>query len=160
MVLLAPGNSFCYWICHILHTCNDCQRTRNGGLCNNFQIYCKTVEIVCKVRHFMHGNMLLSIIHSRLRNKCSDLKIDLFLNHLSDHDIYSHCKIPETSNHYVCQLNNFQQRMFTIIPRHSATASFNCNILLFGNSAFTYSENITIVNAVHNFIRNSKRFTP
>ena len=43
--------------------------------------FCKIVEIVCKVRHFMHGNMLLSIIHSRLRNKCNDLKIDLFLNH-------------------------------------------------------------------------------
>jgi len=35
----------------------------------------------------------------------------------------------------------------------------NCYILLFGNSAFTYSENITIVNAVHHYIKNSNRFT-
>jgi len=122
--------------------------------------FCKIVEIVCKVRHFMHGNMLLSIIHSRLRNKCNDLKNRFVFKPLYDHDIYPHCNIPQTSNHYVCPLNNLQQRTFTIIPRHSATASFNCNILLFGNSAFTYSENITIVNAVHNFIKNSKRFTP
>jgi len=30
---------------------------------------------------------------------------------------------------------------------------------LFGNSSITYSENITIVNAVHIYIKNSKRFT-
>ena len=41
--------------------------------------------------HFMLGNKLLSIIHAPLRNNCSDLKRDLFLNHLSDHDICSHC---------------------------------------------------------------------
>ena len=46
--------------------------------------------------HVMHGNRLLSIIHARLRNNCSDLK-RFVLNHLSDHDICSHCKIPEDS---------------------------------------------------------------
>ena len=35
----------------------------------------------------------------------------------------------------------------------------NCNILLFGNSSFTFSKHIIIVNAVHNHINNSKRFT-
>ena len=35
----------------------------------------------------------------------------------------------------------------------------NWNILLFGNSVFTFSESITVVNAVHSFIKNSKHFT-
>ena len=56
--------------------------------------------------HVMHGYRLLSNIHSWLRNNCSDLKRDLFLNHLSDHDICLHCNIPETSDHYFFPLWN------------------------------------------------------
>ena len=62
--------------------------------------------------HGMLGNKLLSIIHALFRNNCSDLKRDLFLNHFFDHDICSHCKIPETSDQFIL-----------IIPRHSASAS-------------------------------------
>jgi len=34
----------------------------------------------------------------------------------------------------------------------------NCKTLLFGNENLTHDENITIVNAVHSYIRNTKRF--
>ena len=108
----------------------------------------------------MHGNRLLSIIHARLRNNCSDLKRDLFLNHLSDHDICSHCNIPETSDHYFTHCTIYSNERLQLFLDTRRLHPLNCNILLFGNSAFTYSENITIVNAVHNFIKNSKRFTP
>jgi len=64
------------------------------------------------VPHGMLGHRLLSIIHALLRNDVSDLKRDLFLNHLSDHDICSHCKIPETSDQFIL-----------IIPRQKASAS-------------------------------------
>jgi len=32
--------------------------------------------------HFLHGPRPLSVIHSRLRNNCSDLKFDLYNNHV------------------------------------------------------------------------------
>ena len=102
------------------------------------------------VPHFMHGNRLQSIIHARLRNNCSDLIRVMLLNHLSDHDICSHCNIPETSDDHF-----FHCPIYSIERLHP----LNLNILLFGDSQFTYSENITIVNAVYNYIKSSKRFT-
>ena len=109
--------------------------------------------------NFMHGHRLLSIIHARLRNDCSNLKRDLFLNHLSDHDICSHCNIPETSDHYFFHCPIYSNERLQLFRDTRSLHPLNCNILLFGNSSFTYSKHIIIVNAVHNYIKNSKRFT-
>ena len=48
-------------------------------------------------------------------------------------------------------------RVNTLI--HTRTEILPIVSRLFGNSSITYSENITIVNAVHIYIKNSKRFT-
>jgi len=73
--------------------------------------------------------------------------------------MHAHIVIPETSDHYFfhCPIySNARLQLFRDIRR---LHPLNCNILLFGNSAVKYSENITIVNAVHNYIKNLKRFT-
>ena len=83
----------------------------------------------------------------------------MLLNHLSDHDICSHCNIPETSDDYFFHCPIYSNERLQLFRDTRSLHPLNCNILLFGNSSFTYSENITIVNAVHNYIKNSKRFT-
>jgi len=89
---------------------------------------------------------LLSIIHARLRNDCSDLKRDLFLNHLSDHYICSHCIFLRLQTIFHCTMySNERLQLFRDTRRLHPS---NCNILLFGNSTLTYSENINIINAV------------
>ena len=88
--------------------------------------------------HVMHGNRLLSIIHARLRNNCSDLKRDLCLNHLSDHDICLHCNIPETSDHSFFHCPIYSNERLQLFRDTRRLHPFNCNILLFGNSAIVF----------------------
>jgi len=90
----------------------------------------------------MHGNRLLSFIHARLRNDCSDLKRDLFLN-ICLIMIYAHVMFLKLQT-IILSIIQFTATNVTITSRH-----LNCNILLFGNSSLKYSENITIVNAVY-----------
>ena len=78
--------------------------------------------------HFMHGNRLLSISHARLRNKCSCLKRDLFLNHLSDHDICSHCIFLKLQTIFHCTIySNERLQLFRDTRRLHPS---NCNIFL------------------------------
>ena len=56
-----------------------------------------TVLADCQVpSFFVKGERKSSIIHTRIRNNCSDLKFDLFQNHLTDNTIFS-CGIDENA---------------------------------------------------------------
>jgi len=50
--------------------------------------------------HFLHGDRLLSSLHARMRNNCSNLKCDLFVNHLSETYLCEYCNVPENANHF------------------------------------------------------------
>ena len=72
---------------------------------------------------------------------------------MSDHDICSHCDIPESSDHYFFHCTIYSNERLQLFRDSRCLHPLNCNILLFGNSAFTHSENITIVSAVYTFIK-------
>jgi len=57
--------------------------------------------------YFLHGHSFPSAIHARLWNTYSDLNDDLFQNHVSDHNICTHCLVPETSEHYFVHCNKY-----------------------------------------------------
>ena len=50
--------------------------------------------------YFVKGNRKLSILHARIRNNCSDLKSDLFRNHLSADSSCSCGNDNEDASHY------------------------------------------------------------
>ena len=54
--------------------------------------------------HFLHGARLLSSLHARMRNNCSNLKCNLFVNHLSETNLCEYCNIPENAYHYFFSL--------------------------------------------------------
>ena len=49
--------------------------------------------------HYLHGSRLLSVIHARLRNNCSDLKHDLFNNYVTTSDKCQNCNEIEKAEH-------------------------------------------------------------
>ena len=53
----------------------------------------------------LHGDRLLSPLHTRMRNNCSKLKCDLFVNHLSETSLCVYCNVPENANHYFFHCN-------------------------------------------------------
>ena len=58
--------------------------------------------------YFSYGTRYLSVIHARLRNNCSDLKIDLFLNHISCDNSCDFCNQCEDAEHYLFKYSRYR----------------------------------------------------
>jgi len=80
--------------------------------------------------HFLYGDRLLSSLHALMRNNCSNLRCDLFVNHLSETNMCVYCNVPENADHYLShctQYTNERLHMF-----HSSTRGLhplNCQLL-------------------------------
>ena len=108
--------------------------------------------------HFLYGTRFLSTVHTRLRNNCSNLKNDLYNNHISNTDRCDYCNSTENAEHYFFQCNKYTDQRYNLF---SATRNFhplNTNKLLFGDNNLSLEQNIVIVEAVHQYIRSTKRF--
>ena len=58
-------------------------------------------------KYYLAGDRKLSILHTRIKKNCSDLKFDLFSNGLSAHATCS-CGYPiEDAEHYLFRCNNY-----------------------------------------------------
>lgn len=109
-------------------------------------------------QHFLHGSRKLSIIHARLRNNCSDLKYDLFMNHVSDNNLCLNCHSPETAEHYFFQCKLYPNERLRLFENTCPFHPLSCNTLLIGRSDLLIEHNCIIVEAVHGYIKSTKRF--
>ena len=106
---------------------------------------------------YMYGRRDVTIIHSRIRMRCSALKAHLFDMHIIDD---SHCQCGarnEDAIHFF-----FDCPMYTLIRNqlHGIViqyAPFNMKTLLYGDNT-SFDASIEIFKAVHSYIRHSKRF--
>ena len=76
--------------------------TRNLNSLNSFRHALKRRhEPFVNAPYFSIGKRVLSVMHARIRNNCSDLYNDLYTNHLRDDPICS-CAVsePEDAEHY------------------------------------------------------------
>ena len=110
--------------------------------------------------YYLDGNRFLSVIHARIRNKCSNLNSDLFYNHLSL-DPYCACLTEcEDAEHYLLRCKKIENQRVILFNSTRNFHPLNIDILLFGNSILSYEQNMIIVNAVHEFIKQTGRFSP
>ena len=107
----------------------------------------------------MHGDRLLSSLHARMRNNCSNLKCDLFVNHLSDTNLCVYCNVSENANHSFVHCTQFTNERLQMFHSTRNLHPLNCQRLLFGSEAWNPGQNIEIVDAVDKFIKRTKRFT-
>ena len=64
--------------------------------------------------NYLAGDRKLSILHTRIRNNCSDLKFDLFSNGLSVHATCG-CGYPiEDAEHYLFRCNYYSVRRLKV----------------------------------------------
>jgi len=52
-----------------------------------------TQQISFSYLHFLYEDRLISPLHARMRNNCSNLKCDLFVNHLSETNLRKYCYV-------------------------------------------------------------------
>ena len=108
-------------------------------------------------KYYYSGNRKLQILHTRLRTGCSSLNHDLFLKHITDSTL-CRCGETETTEHYFmsCRLYHNQRVDLTnIISRYTPVT---LQIVLYGSNMLPLNINNAIFEAVHKYIKESKRF--
>ena len=135
--------------------------TRNITSLNHFKATLrKSIYFAPKVpKFFLSGHRLYSVIHARIRNKCSDLKSDLFKNHLSDNEMCNCGHEREDAEHYFFRCNNFTNERHQLFLATRNMHPLNSDKILNGIDRLTEEENTLLFHQVQNFIRDTGRFT-
>ena len=102
-----------------------------------------------------------NVLYARIRNNCSNLNHDLFINHLRETPFClctSTENIEETSEHFFFRCHSFTAQRQVLFNETRKYHPLNIDILLFGQENLTVEENIDIFKSVLNLINSSKRF--
>ena len=121
----------------------------------------KTSSSIVKISNkhrFLYGKRYYSVLHARLRNRCSDLNYDLYNNFLRENPFCSCSESAETAEHFFFQCNKYDMQRLTLFQKTRQFHPLNANSLLSGNENISYNDNTTLFNAVHEFIKSSNRF--
>ena len=108
--------------------------------------------------YFPFGNRCLSVLHARIRNNCSNLNNDLYINHLRDNPLCNWCNGIQDGEHYLFYCNNYrnERRVFFEIARDFQ--SLDINVLLYGYDTFDKTLNSSLLRAVHDYLKSTKHF--
>ena len=82
--------------------------------------------------YFMKGQRRLSVLHARLRNNCSDLKSDLFQNHLTDSLSCICGNVNENAIHYFFECENYSNPRLVMFRSTRKFHPLSLNTVLFG----------------------------
>jgi hypothetical protein len=108
---------------------------------------------------YYYGKRWSNIHHSRLRIGCSGLNYDLYTNvHVINSPKCSCGADNETSYHFFMSCPNFTHQRDTLRTSIIHLCEFEYNTLLFGNNNLSNDENYVILDAVHKFIVDTRRF--
>ena len=107
---------------------------------------------------FYTGDRKSQILHTRLRTNCSSLSLDLFNKNMIDSPLCE-CGEVESCYHYFFTCQRFVYYRLHLLNTVSRFCNPTLDVLLNGNNILSFDTNVSVFNAVHSFIRKSKRFT-
>ena len=134
------------------------EELRNSSTLASFKYQLKNLQNNSKVPHYyIVGNRYLSVLHARIRNNCSNLSSDLFMNHLSPSSMCRCSDESEDTEHFFFRCSNYNYERVTLFQSTRNYHPLNINILLFGDENLTDEDNINIFTAVQTFIKDTRR---
>ena len=104
------------------------------------------------------GDRKLSLLHTRLRNKCSDLKFDLFTNHFKNSASCVCGHLVENAEYFFFHCAKYTNQRIKLCHDLQHIHPLNLNMLLFGSIEHTNEVNKHSCVCTQEFIKNSKRF--
>ena len=107
---------------------------------------------------YLEGERYYSIIHSRLRNNCSNLNRDLFINHLRDDDLCECGQGKEDAEHFFFKCNVYNVARLKLFLDTRQFHPLSCQSLLFGSKRLNDTDNNTLMTSVRTYIRDTNRF--
>ena len=133
---------------------------RNCPSIDSFKFNLKKESTLTKVPiYYTYGDRFLSVMHARIRNKCSNLSNDLCLNHLTQNPFCSCNSEIENAEHYFFRCPKYVNERITMFRETHSFHPLNLNKLLTGDSNLTIENNAKIFEAVQKYIKNTKRFS-
>ena len=108
--------------------------------------------------YFTFGNRYISVLHARLRNRCSNLNNDLYINHIHGNPLCDLCGVVEDAIHYFfhCRRYTIKRQVFNKTVRMLQPLSIN--LILFCNENWNFETNIVLFRAVQRYILVTKLF--
>lgn len=108
-------------------------------------------------KHYYIGNRRIQSLHTRLRTKCSSLNNDLFLKNITDSPL-CRCGNIENAHHFFLVCSFYRDARADLMYTISRVTNVTLEILLFGDSTLSLDSNKIIFEAVHKYIKETKRF--
>ena len=98
------------------------------------------------------------MLHARIRNSCSDLKSDLFQNHLTDDKKCTCGYDNENALHYFFECNNYTHQRIIMFQQTRHFHPLSLNAVLFGKTSLSDEDNFVLFQAIQQYIKDSMRF--
>ena len=100
----------------------------------------------------------MQVLHTRLKTHCNALNHDLFKKNISD-TLLCHCGSVQNTHHFFCKCPFYNIVRNDLIHKESTLHEVSIELLLYGNPNFPNDLNTKIVESVHKYILNTKRFS-
>ena len=127
---------------------------RNSSSLNSFKYNLKKDNFasVKAPVHYTYGDRYSSSMHARIRNNCSNLSRDLFINHLTQNPFYS-CNLEiENAEHFFFHCPKYVNERTILFRETHVFHPLNLNKLLTGELNETIENNTLIFKAVQKYI--------
>lgn len=108
--------------------------------------------------YFVKGKRKLSVLHARIRNNCSDLKSDMYTNHLSNDRVCSCGYENENAEHFFFQCENYTNIRINLFRETRPFHPLSVDYILYGKPTLSNENNFLLFQAVQRYIRETKRF--
>ena len=107
--------------------------------------------------YYFRGRRRLQALHLQLRTGCSPLHYDLYRKNIIESPRCS-CGDTESAFHYFLKCPLYVDQRINLVSQISSFCNPSLHIILSGNPSLDLLSNETIVDAVHNYIKHTKRF--
>ena len=133
---------------------------RNSSTLNPFKYQMKRelVDVQKVPLYYIYGDRYLSVMHSRIRNNCSNLSDDFYLNHLTMNPLCSCNQEIENAEQFFFRCLKYANERLRLFHETRVYHRLNNNLILFGDERLSFESNIMLFRAVQNYIKNTKIF--
>ena len=108
-------------------------------------------------KYFLIGERKLQILHTRLRTNCSSLRSDLFNKNIIDSPLCE-CGVIENASHFFLTCDKYINSRRDLLNTITQLCEPSLNIILNGNPLLSFDSNASLFQAVHTYIRETRRF--
>ena len=92
-------------------------------------------------KYYIQGDRRSSVYPARLRNNCSNLNHDLFINHHKPNSISDCGNDVEAAEHYFFKCQRYVEQRLVLFHSTRPFYPLNLNMLLFGSDILSETEN-------------------